>query len=272
MNMLESPFLADAIRISREIYAKGWGEASGGNLSIRIPAEEMCPFAQFLRPAKKYKLRTPLPELAGDYFLVSASGAFFRYMEEFPHENLGIIRIRQKGESYQVVWGYTTGARPTSELPAHLISQTVRKKISKGRDRVLLHVHATNLIALSAVLPLETAVITRKLWEMMSECLMFFPDGIGVLDWMVPGQEKIGSETARLMKKHRLILWAHHGICGAGENLDQVFGLIETADKAADMRLKAMAAGGIKQAISTGQLKALAKAVKVQPLKAALEL
>jgi rhamnulose-1-phosphate aldolase len=126
------------------------------------------------------------------------------------------------------------------------------------------------IIALSFILPLDTHVVTRELWEMKSECLVLFPAGVGVLEWMVPGSLEIGHATARLMEQHRLVLWAHHGIFGAGENMDQVFGLIETADKAAEMLLKVMAAGGKKQAILAHQLKALAKAFGVQPLKGAL--
>jgi len=132
-------------------------------------------------------------------------------------------------------------------------------------DTIILHTHTTNLIALSFVLPLDMAVVTRELWEMMSECLILFPDGIGVLPWMLPGQLEIGHETAALIENHHLILWAHHGVFAAGQNMDQVFGLIETAEKAAEMLLKVMAAGGKKQAISTDQLKTLARTFNVSP-------
>ena len=36
----------------------------------------------------------------------------------------------------------------------------------------------------------------------------------------------------------RLVVWAQHGIYGAGRDLDETFGLIETAEKAAAVYLK----------------------------------
>ncbi|MBW2660068.1 MAG: rhamnulose-1-phosphate aldolase [Deltaproteobacteria bacterium] len=271
MDILQSQFLLDIITVSGQIYAKGWGEANGGNISIRITPKEMLPFKECLTGGQEYKLPIAVPELADDYFLVTGTGTFFRNIAGAPLESLGLVHINGDGQAYSVVWGYSKGGAVTCEFPSHLLSHAVRKKVSNGLDTIILHTHTTNLIALSFVLPLDMAVVTRELWEMMSECLILFPDGIGVLPWMVPGQLEIGQETAKLMEEHHLVLWAHHGIFGAGQNMDQVFGLIETAEKAAEMLLKVMAAGGKKQAISGDQLKALANAFNVLPRKGVLD-
>ena len=37
------------------------------------------------------------------------------------------------------------------------------------------------------------------------------------------------------MKDYRLVVWALHGIYGAGKNLDEAFGLIETVEKTAQV-------------------------------------
>lgn len=271
MKILDLHLLDDLKRVSNHIYTKGWGEANGGNISIRITAGELAPFEKHLAAGEPHKLPFTIPEIGGDCFLVTGTGVFFRNIEQFPRQTLGIVRINPKGDAYTTQWGFAAGGKPTSELSAHLLSHAVRKKNSNDQDRVILHTHATHLIALSFVLPLDTGVVTRELWEMMSECLVLFPEGIGVMEWMVPGSFEIGHETARLMARHRLVLWAHHGIFGAGQNMDQVFGLIETADKAAEMLLKVMAAGGKKQAISSRQLRELAKAFSVRPLEDALK-
>ena len=271
MDLRNSPFMADMTRVSNEIYAKGWGEANGGNISIRIRPEEMFPFEHCLTPGPKTDLPFALPELAGDFFLVTGTGVFFRNIADSPHESLGVVRINQTGDGFFTLWGYSTGGKPTSELPAHLLSHAARKRISEGRDRVTLHTHAGNLIALTSLLPLETKTFTKALWEMLSECLLHLPDGVGILPWTAPGGLEIGRETAALMEKHRLVLWAHHGVFGTGENMDQAFGLIETADKAAEILLKTMAAGGPKQAIGADQLKAMAEAYGLTPLKGVLD-
>ena len=264
MDLCTSLFVQELAGVAGEIYLKGWGEANGGNISIRLTDEELAPFSNCLQGGTENRLPFVLPELAGESFLVTATGVFFRNIAACPEKSLGIIRLNANGDRFTVTWGFSQGGRPTSELSAHLLSHAARKGASGGKDRIILHTHATHLIALTFVLPLDSRTFTRELWEMMTECLILFPEGIGVMPWMVPGCPEIGRETAKLLLKHRLVLWAHHGILGAGANMDQVFGLIETADKAAEMLLKVMAAGGKRQAMTADQLKALAEAFKVQ--------
>ncbi|MDD6160335.1 MAG: class II aldolase/adducin family protein, partial [Oscillospiraceae bacterium] len=48
----------------------------------------------------------------------------------------------------------------------------------------------------------------------------------------------IGEATAGKMKTARLVVWSQHGIYGAGRDLDETFGLIETAEKAAEIYMK----------------------------------
>lgn len=65
---------------------------------------------------------------------------------------------------------------------------------------MVYHAHTTNIIALTFVLPLEDKVFTRELWEMATECPVVFPDGVGVVPWMVPGGREIAVATSELMK------------------------------------------------------------------------
>ena len=64
---------------------------------------------------------------------------------------------------------------------------------------------------------------------------MVFPDVVGVLPWMLCGTDEIGEATAKKMEEFRLVIWAMHGIYGAGKTLDETFGLIETVEKAAQI-------------------------------------
>ena len=73
---------------------------------------------------------------------------------------------------------------------------------------------------------------------MCTECIVVFPDGVNVLPWMLCGTNEIGVATAEKMNTARLVVWAQHGIYGAGKNLDETFGLIETAEKAAEIYMK----------------------------------
>ena len=97
---------------------------------------------------------------------------------------------------------------------------------------------STNVIALTFVLPLKDEVFTRELWEMATECPVVFPDGIGVVSWMVPGGREIAVETSRLMSDYDVAVWAHHGMFAAGEDFDLTFGLMHTVEKAAEILVK----------------------------------
>ena len=62
-----------------------------------------------------------------------------------------------------------------------------------------------------------------------------FPEGVGVLPWMLCGTNSIGEATAAKMKEFRIVIWGMHGLYGAGKTMDETFGLIETVEKAAQI-------------------------------------
>ena len=135
-----------------------------------------------------------------------------------------------------------------------------RKKLKNPNYRVVYHAHTTNIIALTFVLPLEDKVFTRELWEMATECPVVFPDGIGVVPWMVPGGREIAVATSELMKKYDLAIWAHHGMFAAGEDFDLTFGLMHTAEKSAEILVKMLSMRPDKlQTITPDDFRHLAK-------------
>jgi rhamnulose-1-phosphate aldolase len=67
------------------------------------------------------------------------------------------------------------------------------------------------------------------------------------------------------MERRRLVLWQYHGIVAAGPDLDAAFGLIETAEKAAEIYLKVAAVGSVGRRLSNEQLSALARRFGVEP-------
>jgi rhamnulose-1-phosphate aldolase len=111
-------------------------------------------------------------------------------------------------------------------------------KATGGKQRVIYHCHPANLIALSFILPLEDEVFSRELWEMMTECPIIFPAGIGVVRWMVPGGREIAVETSEKMKRYDAVVWAHHGLFCSGTDFDSTFGLAHTIEKSAEIYIK----------------------------------
>ena len=92
-------------------------------------------------------------------------------------------------------------------------------------------IQLTNTLAMNFVHELDEKKFTHTLWEICTECIVVFPDGIGVLPWMLCGTNTIGEATAKKMEEFRLVVWGMHGIYGAGKTMDETFGLIETVEK-----------------------------------------
>jgi len=270
--ILSAWFVRDMVKATSDMWLKGWDERNGGNVSLRLLPEEVSAYASDFYPAPRcIELSKPAPALANDWFLVTGSGKFFRNVQLDPADSLVLLQVDDKGLSYKIHWGLSNGGLPTSELAAHFQSHSVRKALSHGADRVIMHCHATHFMALSYVVDLDAARFTRLLWEGSTECLVVFPDGVGILPWMVPGTDGIGQATAETMASHSLVMWPFHGIFGTGPTLDETFGLIDTAEKSSQVVVMALSMGGIRQSITTEQLIALGERFNVKPWPAALQ-
>ena len=254
MKVLESRFVQDFIKMAQEGYEQGWHERNGGNLSYRIRFHEVEAIRdRFMDHGEWVPIGASVPDLKGEFFLVTGTGQFFRNIPVDPEVSLGIIEIDEKGENYKIRWGFVEGGRPTSELPTHLLNHQVKQRVTGGKHRIIYHAHTTNVIALSFVLPLRDEVFTRELWEMMTECPVVFPEGVGVIDWMVPGGREIGLVTSELMEKYNAVIWAMHGMFCSGSTFDETFGLMHTVEKAAEILVKVMSMSGAKRQTITPQ-------------------
>ena len=204
-DVMTAPFMVEMIRTATNMYDHGWDERNGGNISLMLEEKEV---KEYLDPAQV--LRTiptgfEAPALEGKYFLVTGTGKYFKNVQYAPEVNLGIVRLRDNGQNADLLWGFTDGGKFTSEFPVHT---------------------------------LDEKEFTRTLWQMCTECIVVFPEGVNVLPWMLCGTNEIGEATAEKMKTARLVVWSQHGIYGAGKDLDETFGLIETAEKAAEIYMK----------------------------------
>lgn len=260
MKVLDAEFVQGFIRMANDGWEQGWHERNGGNLSYRIRPEEVEAVKEDFEPKEWQPIGTTVPKLAKEYFIVTGSGKYFRNVIIKPEDSICIIELDEKGENYRIVWGLVNGGRPTSELPSHLMNHEVKMIATGGKHRVIYHAHPTNIIALTFVLPLEDKVFTRELWEMSTECPVIFPEGVGVVPWMVPGGRDIAVATSELMKKYNLAIWAHHGMFASGEDFDLTFGLMYTAEKSAEILVKMLSMQPNKrQTITPDNFRDLAK-------------
>ena len=236
-DILTAPFMVDMIRTVTNMYNHGWDERNGGNVSLLLEEKDVAEYLDVKQVLRTLETGFSAPELEGKYFLVTGTGKYFKNVQYAPDVNLGIVRLRDGGRQADLLWGYTDGGRFTSEFPAHMMSHVARMKVNP-QNRVIMHCHPANLLAMTYVHSLDEKEFTRTLWQMCTECIVVFADGVNVLPWMLCGTNEIGEATAEKMRTARLVVWAQHGIYGAGADLDETFGLIETAEKGADIYMK----------------------------------
>ena len=242
------------------VAARGWHEYNGGNVSVLVDeshvkdivrvyelleaqnAQESCACAVSVDECERtasrtYELAVPVADMAHRYLLVTASGCLMKNVAGHLERDTGLIQINENGQSYSVIAGFTQSKRPTSELMCHVMLHSARMKSSQDH-RVVYHAHTPRLIALSHVIhPLTSNRLTAELWSTFTECPLFCPRGIGVVDFCVPGSLELAQESVKAAAFYQAALWAKHGICVWGASLDDVFGLVETAEKAAGIAL-----------------------------------
>ena len=259
-NILTAPWMVEMIRTVTNMYDHGWDERNGGNVSLLLEESQVNDYVDGA-VLREIPTGFSCPELDGKYFLVTGTGKYFKNVQYAPEINLGLVRLTDGGETAQLLWGFADGGKFTSEFPAHMMSHAARLKIDL-QNRVVMHCHPANLLAMTYVHMLDEKQFTRTLWQMCTECIVVFPDGVNVLPWMLCGTNEIGEATAKKMQDYRLVVWSMHGIYGAGKTMDEAFGLIETAEKAAQIYMLTAHLPRINT-ITDNQLKLLAEAFKV---------
>ena len=264
MQMTFEGVLADVTKITADLWDKGWAEANAGNISLRVERAALSG-AGGLKEGPWQELPGAFGDLGGELFLVSGTGKYLRNVEIVPEDNLGLLELDAAGGRYRLVWGYASGGAPTSELIPHLQVHSVRKRVSGGRDRAIIHTHCPNLVALGHSRALDTVSLTRLLWQMHTECLIVFPEGVEFVLWRMPGSAELAAASAVGFERRRAVAWQFHGVMAVGEDLDRAFGLIHTIEKTCEIYAKVVALGGVHAMISKEQLCALAEHFGVQP-------
>ncbi|BAN74920.1 MULTISPECIES: rhamnulose-1-phosphate aldolase [Lacticaseibacillus] len=240
---IDSPFVQQMQKVTWNLYQHGWDERNGGNVSYRLTEQEVSQYGDVHEVKRNIPIKFDASELAGQYFLVTGTGRYFKNVKDFPESDTGLVRIAEDGHSVDLLWGFSDGGQPTSEFPAHLMTHIQRLK-KDPNQRVVMHCHPTNTIAMTFTLPWKEKLFSRIFWKMQAESIVVFPEGVGVLPYMTPGTNEIGQATAEKMVTYRIVLWPLHGIFGAGDSIDETYGLIETIEKAATIYTAIQAQGG----------------------------
>ena len=245
MSVLESECLARFERLCLDGFEQGWHEANGGNLTYRMSDDDLAACEGDFSPRGEWvEMGVQADNLKGAHFMTTGSGKYMRNVPLEPESCVGIVEINEAGDAWRIVWGLEGGGRPTSEFPTHFMNHSIRLEATGGANRVIYHAHCPNIIALSTLLEPDARVWTRMLWKSMTECVIIFPQGVGIVPWMVPGGAEIARATAELMERYDAVVWTQHGMFVSGNSFDAAFGMMHTIEKSAGLYLAARQANG----------------------------
>ena len=258
----------DVTEILDLLYKHGWDERNGGNLSYILTKEDLKGIKDLHPVSRRFTYDFDLTPLIGKTFIITGTGKYFKNCLKDSKNNLGIVEILD-AHNLGLIWGFEDGGRPTSEAPTHLKCHIERLK-TNPLHRLVIHCHPDNIIAMTHVHDLDENHWTEDLWKMQTESIVVFPEGVGVLPWILCGGEEIGIATAEKMKEYRSVVWAQHGLFCTGTSLDEVFGLIETIEKAAEIYMM-IYGKKVYQSITNAQLRLLADAFHIDYKKGIID-
>ena len=259
LNEASGKIINETAEVAGFLWQRGWAERNAGNISVRLAAEDLAESCSS-QNGQPIPLTKRFQEIGGNFFLVTGKNTRMRDVAVRPMENLLIISLNDDGTGYHILSpDCETSLRPTSELSSHLdIHSMIARK--KTQQRVVMHTHATELVALTHIKELcNEHQLNKVLWGMHPETKVFVPAGAGFVAYVLPGTTAIGEATVRVLEKHDIALWEKHGVFAIGKTPYETYDLIDIMTKSASVYFLCRSAGFNPEGLTDSQLDELGK-------------
>ncbi len=243
----------------------GAAEGAAGNLSIcfREPVDLRMHFPN----VQTVHLPVSAPDLAGATLIVSGSGRRLREILDAPTANLACIVVETGGRTGKMFTAPDCGfKRVTSEFNSHLAVHHDQMRSKDIKFHTVLHAQPPYLTYLSH-LPAyqDEQYLNRHLLRWQPETILNFPEGMGVLPFLLPGSAELTIETMLALREHRIVIWSRHGvITRADESIFHALDLIEYAETAAHYEYLNLMVGSLSEGLSPEHLRDISKMWNIQ--------
>lgn len=243
----------------------GAAEGAAGNLSIclREPVEVLRYFPR----VQTVDLPVSAPDLVGALLIVTGSGRRLRQVLEAPTANLACILVEAGGRTGKMFTAPDCQfARVTSEFNSHLAVHHDQMRSTDLKFHAVLHgqpVYLTYLSHLQAYQ--DEQYLNRHLLRWQPETILNFPEGIGVLPFMLPGSAQLTIETMLALREHRIVIWARHGVMArAQDSIFHALDLTEYAETAARYEYLNLMAGEPGDGLSPEHLRLISESWNIR--------
>lgn len=239
-------------------------EAGAGNISICIgwdvELRRRFPMTEHL------ELTSPVPALAGRILLVTGSGRRLRQIGADPLAAVGALRIHSDGA------GATLHTSPrrlferlTSELNSHLAVHNDQVEQRDVRFQAVVHAQPPHLTYLSHIPAYrDPTVLNQRVLRWEPELIVALAEGIGVLDFMVPGSDELMAANVAGLRTHQIVLWGKHGVMARSDlSVTRAVDRIDYAETGARYEYMDVVAGARGERLTGEELQRIAVAFDV---------
>jgi rhamnulose-1-phosphate aldolase len=269
--MLQAPYpdLDDLLKMMGEAGKRlsdiEASEGAAGNISIcvRWPIELRTHFPLI----DEIELPQPVPELAGATFIVSGSGRRLREIIDEPAANIGCILVNEGGQTGKL---FTSSQcrfeRITSEFNSHLAVHYDHILSSGSNFHSLIHAQPHHLTYLSHI-PCyqDEQYLNTHLLRWQPETIINLPEGIGFVPFRIPGSPELMQATLESLRKHRIVIWAKHGVMARSDvSVKRAGDRVEYAEVAAKYEYLNLSVGEIGEGLTVEEIRAICKTFNIQ--------
>ncbi|MEP6895197.1 MAG: class II aldolase/adducin family protein [Chloroflexota bacterium] len=240
-------------------------EGAAGNISVYIGWEMEA--RHHFPLADEVEMALPVPELAGKSFLVTGSGTRLRDILQTSTANLGLLVVNDGGKTGLL---YTSQQRTftniTSEFNSHLGVHHDQVLRSGTNFHVLIHAQPPYITYLSHVPQYrDMQYLSRHVMRWQPEMIMQFPEGIGVIPFVMPGSSQLMADTVSALHQHRIVVWSKHGVMArSGLSIKSTCDLIEYLEAGSRYEVMDIYAGGIGEGLTDDELREICNAYNIQ--------
>ncbi|PLV56112.1 rhamnulose-1-phosphate aldolase [Thermotoga sp. SG1] len=227
-------------RVAYWLAVKGLSEANAGNISVRI---DEVPSSYEVKTVEAYGFEYNGPEM---YLLITTTGS--RMREIFEDESKICLLHILPGRHYEILHGE---GKPTSEFPTHLMIHAWFKEMNSEK-RAIVHTHPLNLLTLMNLEDFQG--LLPKMMKIHPEVLIFFPQGISVVEFEKPGSVELGLKTVEKSQGKDAVLWDKHGVVAFGKDVAEAYDRVEILEKAAEILLRVLSLGRDPTGVPEGWL------------------
>ena len=236
----------------------GSGEGAAGNISVCIrrslQVNVLFPQMQIVQ------LPQIAPELAGATLIVSGSGCRLRAIAEEPIANLACILVEKDGRTGRMFTSPNRQfERVTSEFNSHFAVHVDHMLSRDIQHHTVVHGQPIHLTYLSHISRYQDwRYLNNHLLRWQPETIINFPDGLGVLPFIMLGSEEQMAATVRVMRTQKVLVWSQHGVIArCDDSILHALDLIEYAETAAHYEYLNLLADEKSEGLTAQQIRSI---------------